>query len=119
MSKGKSLLAGILVGGVAATITTLLVSPKSGHEWRETIKLNSSKVKDAVNALKLESSSIKEQVVNSSKESALILKDFSNDVKTSVSAWRKDIEPNQARINDELKNIEESFRKLESLTNKE
>lgn len=116
MAKGKSLFLGFIIGSLAGSAVALLAAPKSGNELQETIKTNSKKVKETLGTLKTESVQFKNQVVQASKEGAIILKDFSNDVKTSVDTWKKEIEPNKTKILDEIKNIEESLQQLEKIT---
>ncbi|WP_017754274.1 YtxH domain-containing protein [Calidifontibacillus oryziterrae] len=118
MARGKSLFLGLFVGTIAGAATVMLTTPKNGNEIRQIVKQNSTKVIEAIDNLKSESIKLKNQINNASMESITILKDFSKDVKTSVQAWKDDIEPNQTRIVDELKNIEESIKELEILTKK-
>jgi len=116
--KTKSLLFGILVGGIAGSTIALLTAPKSGQDLKRTLYANSQKVKDALITLKTESNEVKNQIIEVSKESASILKDGTKDIQTSIEAWKKDIEPNKAKIYDELKNIESTLEQLEKMVKK-
>ncbi|WP_066174281.1 YtxH domain-containing protein [Bacillus marinisedimentorum] len=113
MGQLKSLMAGVVVGGVTAGAAILFTAPQSGKELRRNIQKCSGNVKDTFSDIKRSGIAIKEQVEQTSKESAVIIKDFSDDLKKSIEQWKKEIEPHQKKIQDELQKIEQSMDDLE------
>ncbi|WP_186579156.1 YtxH domain-containing protein [Aquibacillus kalidii] len=114
---GKSLLLGILAGGVVSAAVTLLSTPVSGKELRNDAKEKGEKVVESVNKLKSDGFNLKEQIAQTSKEGAALIKDLSVDVKESIETWKKTVEPHQRNIQKYLSQIEQSLKELEEKTN--
>ncbi|WP_090796677.1 YtxH domain-containing protein [Pelagirhabdus alkalitolerans] len=117
MANGKSLLLGVLTGGVVSAAATLLVTPKSGQETREDIKQHVEESKAALERVKLNGKALSEQIANTSKEGAALIKELSVEIKDSIDSWKTTIEPHQKNIQLYLTQIEERLKELEEETN--
>ncbi|UOQ46805.1 YtxH domain-containing protein [Gracilibacillus caseinilyticus] len=117
MINSKSLLIGILAGGIVSAAATLLTTPKAGRDLRTDVKLKSDNAVRYVNQLRTDGVDLKEQITKTSKEGAALIKDLSADVKESIESWKKTVEPHQKNIQKYLTQIEESLKELEEKTN--
>ncbi|SEO69836.1 Gas vesicle protein [Amphibacillus marinus] len=113
MANSKSLLLGLLAGGVVSATATLLSAPKSGKETRQDLKDHVLEIKGALEKVKVNSKVLSEQIVQTSKEGALLIKELSKDVKDSIESWKSTIEPHQKNIQLYLTQIEERLKELE------
>lgn len=116
MINSKSLLLGILAGGVVGAAATLLSTPKSGREVRADVKQRSEDVMQTMNRLRVEGMDLKEQITKTSKEGVALIKDLSNDMKNSIESWKQTVEPHQKNIQKYLTQIETSLKELEEKT---
>lgn len=114
MSKGKSILLGILVGTTASAVATLLTTPSSGKDVRVRIKNQSFEWKDAIDEIIQDSLKLKDQIAKTSKEGASLINDLTQEMKTAIEEWKIAIEPNQENIHDYLEQIETSIKDLEA-----
>ncbi len=114
MSKGKSILLGILVGTTASAVATLLTTPSSGRDVRVRIKDQSFEWKDAIDEMIQDGLNLKEQIAKTSKEGAALINDLTQEMKTSIEEWKIAVEPNQENIHDYLEQIETSIKDLET-----
>lgn len=114
MSKGKSILLGILVGTTASAVATLLTTPTSGKDVRVRIKDQSFEWKDSIDEIIQEGLNLKDQIAKTSKEGAALINDLTQEMKTSVEEWKIAVEPNQDNIHDYLEQIETSIKDLEA-----
>lgn len=116
MINSKSLLLGILAGGVISAAVTLLSTPKSGREIRADVKQRSEDIIQTMNRLRAEGIDLKEQITKTSKEGAALIKELSSDMKNSIESWRQTVEPHQKNIQKYLTQIEASLKELEEKT---
>lgn len=116
MINSKSLLLGILAGGVISAAVTLLSTPKSGREIRADVKQRSEDIIQTMNRLRAEGIDLKEQLTKTSKEGAALIKELSSDMKSSIESWRQTVEPHQKNIQKYLTQIEASLKELEEKT---
>ncbi|WP_044893214.1 YtxH domain-containing protein [Bacillus alveayuensis] len=114
MSRSKSFLLGMVVGGAISGVVSLLSTPSSGKELRNRLNENYKKINDLLTELKNEGSSLKEQITNCAKESIHVVKEVSSDLNQSILAWKKEIEPHKQEIKRELHEIEEKIKELEN-----
>ena len=113
MSKGRSLAAGLIVGGVIGGVAALLTAPTSGKNLREQLKANCGKWEDTVKKLKNDGIALKEQFVKTAIEGAEIIKDVGSELQTSIQEWREEIKPHQQDLKKEIAEIEEKIKQLE------
>lgn len=114
MSKGKSILLGILVCTTASAVATLLTTPSSGKDVRVRIKDQSFEWKDAIDEMIQDGLNLKEQIAKTSKEGAALINDLTQEMKTSIEEWKIAVEPNQENIHNYLEQIETSIKDLET-----
>ena len=114
ISKGKSILLGILVGTTASAVATLLTTPSSGKDVRVRIKDQSFEWKDAIDEMIQDGLNLKEQIAKTSKEGAALINDLTQEMKTSIEEWKIAVEPNQENIHNYLEQIETSIKDLET-----
>ena len=114
MSKGKSILLGILVGTTASAVATLLTTPSSGKDVRVRIKDQSFEWKDAIDEMIQDGWKLKDQIAKTSKEGAALINDLTQEMKTSIEEWKIAVEPNQDNLHDYLEQIETSIKDLEA-----
>lgn len=114
MSKGKSILLGILVGTTASAVTTLLTTPSSGKDVRVRIKDQSFEWKNSIDEIIQEGFNLKDQIAKTSKEGAALINDLTQEMKTSIEEWKIAVEPNQNNIHEYLEQIETSIKDLET-----
>lgn len=115
--KAKSLLLGLLAGGAAAGISTLLTAPASGRDTRQQLKNTTNTLKEQLIELKSELLAIKDSASFASKEGKTAFKEFSNDIKYSISNWKNEILPHQHRLQRELQEIEAAIHELDTNLN--
>ncbi|MDA7025989.1 YtxH domain-containing protein [Bacillus sp. CLL-7-23] len=113
MSKGRSLVAGLLVGGVIGGVTALLTTPTSGKNFRKQLKTNCGKFQDTVNKLKNDGVALKEQVIKTAQEGAEIIKDVGSELQSSIQEWKEAIKPHQQDLKKEIAEIEDKIKQLE------
>ncbi len=119
MINGKSLIIGMLAGGIITASATLLSTPKSGRELRSEVKYRGDVAIQSLQHLKTDGYDLKEQITKTSKEGAALLKDLSQEVKSSIESWKRTVEPHQKNIQTYLTQIEKSLKELEEKTRKE
>ena len=116
--KVTSFLAGFLVGGVAASISTLLTTPKSGEETRISLKETKDVWLKQLVEVKNNLKELQELLATTSTEGIGTVKSFISDLKIAVSHWQKEIQPHQKELQKELEAIELSMQELESEINR-
>lgn len=110
----KKVLLGMVVGGIASGVATLLTTPRSGEalrknlvrseeEWRQNLATLSTSIRDVSN-----------EVASVTKEGKVVLISLIKDIKISVQAWKESTATNQYAIKMELDSIQEALRKLEN-----
>ncbi|MCM3602279.1 YtxH domain-containing protein [Robertmurraya korlensis] len=110
----KKVLLGMVVGGIASGVATLLTTPRSGEalrknlvrseeEWRQNLATLSNSIRDLSN-----------EMVSVTKEGKVVLSSLIKDIKISVQAWKESTAYNQNAIKVELDSIQEALRKLEN-----
>ncbi len=116
--KAKSLLLGFIIGGVAASVSTLLTAPVSGKNARQSVKKNSECLKNQMNNLKDQINEISSSVVVATKEGKAAISTFSTEIQSSINNWKQDILPHQQKIQSDLDAIEASIQELETKLSK-
>lgn len=113
MSRGKSLLLGMLVGGTVSAAVTLLSAPSSGRELRSQIKEQSKDWKETIEALIQDGVKLKNQIAKTSKEGISLVNELTQEMKKSVEEWKSAVEPHQENIHEYLEQIQLSLKDLE------
>lgn len=109
----KNFLFGFFIGGITATISTLITAPSSGKETRKAIKENTdvwlTSLAEVKESLQFLNTTLKTAAVDSSDT----IRSFVSDIKTALSQWKKEILPHQHELQKELASIEQSIQALE------
>lgn len=113
MSKGKSLVIGIVVGGTISAATALLTTPTSGQVLRNRVKEQGLEWKQIVEEIIQDGWKLKDQIAKTSKEGVALINELTDEMKTSVDEWKNAIEPHQENIHEYLEEIEASIKALE------
>ncbi|WP_085992790.1 YtxH domain-containing protein [Oceanobacillus senegalensis] len=119
MSRAKSLVFGLIVGGAVSASVALLTTPSSGRELRNRVKDQSVDLRELFYHLKEDGLRLKNQLTETSKESAVLIKDLTQDIKQSVEDWKQTVEPHQENIHTYLEQIESSLKDLEEKVKKQ
>src|SRR5690625_5320416 len=84
MSKGKSILLGLLVGTTTSAVVTLLTTPSSGKDVRVRIKDQSIEWKNSIDNIIQEGLNLKNQIAKTSKEGAALINELTQEMQTSI-----------------------------------
>src|SRR5699024_3608014 len=114
MSKSKSILLGLLIGGTVSASVTLLATPSSGRDVRKKIANQGSEWIRIADDIIKEGLYLKDQIAKTSKEGAALINELTTEMKESVEEWKTAVEPNQENIHDYLEQIEASIKDLEA-----
>lgn len=114
MSKSRSILLGLLIGGTVSATITLLATPSSGKDLRRKIASQGSEWKRIVDDIVKEGLYLKDQIAKTSKEGVALINELTTEMKESVEEWKSAIEPHQENIHDYLEEIEASIKDLET-----
>ncbi|CAM3650495.1 YtxH domain-containing protein [Mesobacillus zeae] len=112
--KAKSLVLGIIAGGTAAAVATLLTAPASGKETRQKLSANKDEVMKQLSDVKDSLLEMKQSISTLSKEGKTSLETFLHDVKLSVYEWKLNTDSNKAELQKDIKEIEQTIQDLES-----
>lgn len=110
----KSFIIGLIVGGVAASVSTLFTAPKSGVETRTDLKETTEAMKAQLEDVKIGLQDMKNSVATLSTDGRETIKSFVYDLKVAIEAWRTEIQPHQQQLQNELNKIEKSLEELEN-----
>src|SRR5699024_8808354 len=114
MSKGKSILLGLLVGTTTSAVVTLLTTPSSGKDVRVRIKDQSIEWKNSIDNIIQEGLNSKNQIAKTYKEDQEIINKHTQEKQTSIEEWKNAVEPSQNNIHEYLEQIEVSIKDLET-----
>lgn len=103
--KLKNIGVGFAVGITGGILISFLNAPKSGKELQLSLKSGSSDLKSQVNQLKIEGDDIKNSFLKTKHESSEVFSTLGDEVKTMISNFKTDIDPNIERIQDNVDNI--------------
>ncbi|WP_216829386.1 YtxH domain-containing protein [Alkalihalobacterium elongatum] len=107
--KLKSLLYGVVAGGAIASITTLLLTPKSGKELQNSLVNTANTIKNNLNETKEHTISLKNQFSDTAKISKEAIDTVSKDVKISIDDWKQEVEPALKQLQKEIDDLQEAL----------
>lgn len=102
----KNLGIGLLVGVTGGALIAVLNAPKSGDDLQASLKSNSGSMKSQMNQLKIEAGEVKSSFLTTKHESQEVFKTLGNEVKTMVSNFQADINPNIERLKENGENLQ-------------
>jgi gas vesicle protein len=117
MASIKSLLIGMGVGGVIGGISALLTSPTSGRDLRHTIHNNKENLLTTINNLREEGLNVKDQVIKASDTGKRFITTFSDEIKEPFETWSAETAQSRLKIEEELRQIDQSIQRLEKTFN--
>ncbi|MBC1564963.1 YtxH domain-containing protein [Listeria booriae] len=115
----KSIILGALIGGVASAATAIILAPKSGRELRQDIAAKSGEAGVILKELAYNATDLLQSVQVLSTEGTTLLKDLSTDIKESVANWNEEMEPEKARLKEEIKDMQKTISDLEKTLKKD
>ncbi|GIN37979.1 YtxH domain-containing protein [Heyndrickxia oleronia] len=115
----KSLLFGLIVGGVAGSITALLSAPSSGKELRQQLTNSKDEWIATVKDMTKNANELKKSIHVLTTEGKEMAVQFITDVKSSISEWQNNIETNKENIYSEVQSLRDTIEQLESQIKKE
>jgi len=112
--KIKQFFYGLVLGGIAAGVSTLLTAPQSGKEVRTSLKENKDLWKSQLADLKKSLTELKAVSVVASREAKAQTSIFLQETKNSINTWKEDIYPHQEELKEEITEIEAAIQQLEA-----
>ena len=103
--KLKNIGVGFLVGVTGGVLISFLNAPKSGKELQLSLKSGSSDLKSQFNQLKIEGDEIKNSFLKTKRESSEVFSSLGDEVKTMISNFQADINPNIERLQGNIDNV--------------
>lgn len=103
--KLKNIGVGFLVGVTGGVLISFLNAPKSGQELQLSLKSGSSDLKSQFNQLKIEGDEIKNSFLKTKRESSEVFQSLGDEVKTMISNFQADINPNIERLQGNIDNV--------------
>ena len=113
MASIKSILIGMAVGGVIGGISAPLTTPTSGRNLRHTLHNNKESFLTNIINLKEDSLNVKDQVIKASDTGKRFISTFSDELKEPFETWVTETEKSKLKIEEELRQIDQSIQKLE------
>jgi gas vesicle protein len=118
MTNKKSLLLGVLLGGLVGSISTLFTTSMSGKELRKKLQTNKSILIEHSSEIKTNGANLINQIRESTKHSAQELGLLSKELKTTLIKWDESTKTTRKSIQKELSDIEDSLENLEKTFNR-
>ncbi|PLR89959.1 YtxH domain-containing protein [Bacillus sp. T33-2] len=112
--KAKSVLMGLIAGGAAAGIITLLTAPASGRETRRNLKAHKDEVMGHLKDVKDSVIELKNTVSTATKEGKSGINTFVHDLKLAIYEWKLSTDSNKAELQKDIMEIEHAIQELES-----
>ncbi|MDW4526095.1 YtxH domain-containing protein [Rossellomorea marisflavi] len=111
--KVKSLMYGLIVGGIVAGAGSLLSAPYSGKELRGKLKDKQNDWKLTLEDLKERANELKESIGTLSQESKETVLQLSKDLQASIKEWQISTAPNNERLQKEIETVRQTIEDLE------
>lgn len=110
----KKILLGMVVGGIASGVATLLTTPRSGEALRKNLVRSEEEWRQNLSTLSNSIRDMSREIATVTKEGKVVLSSLIKDITISVQAWKESTADNQHAIKTELESIQEALRKLEN-----
>jgi gas vesicle protein len=112
--KAKSFLVGFLIGGIAASLSTLLTTPKSGKETRLNLKKNADQFVHQLSEIQINLNELQNAITAATLDGKVSIDTFVTDIKTTIAAWKAEIRPHQLQLQKEISSIEKTIEEIEA-----
>lgn len=103
--KLKNIGVGFAVGVTGGMLISFLNAPKSGKELQQSLKTGSNDLKTQMDQLKIEGEEIKNSFLKTKHESSEVFSTLGDEVKSMISNFQADINPNIERLQSNIENI--------------
>lgn len=103
--KLKNIGVGFAVGVTGGMLISFLNAPKSGKELQQSLKTGSNDLKSQMDQLKIEGGEIKNSFLKTKHESSEVFSTLGDEVKSMISNFQADINPNIERLQSNIENI--------------
>lgn len=103
--KLKNIGVGFAVGITGGMLISFLNAPKSGKELQQSLKTGSNDLKSQMNQLKIEGEEIKNSFLKTKHESSEVFSTLGDEVKSMISNFQADINPNVERLQENIEII--------------
>lgn len=110
-------LLGAVTGAAVGAVAVLFNTPNSGEEVRNNLKQNANHLKDQLSDVKKESGNVKESITLLSTELKNNIPVIINGLRSSLSNFQKEIEPNVNQLKANIENLNESMVEIEKNLN--
>lgn len=111
--KASTFFLGLAAGSLAAAVTVLYSTPKTGPEVRTTLKSASSDLKGKFKDVKGRLADLKESISQLSREMKSHIPSTVEDVKDTIEQWKHSTEPTRERLEKEVAAIQAALEDLE------
>lgn len=112
MGRAKSFYYGFTIGGVAAGISVLLNTPKSGKQMRKDLKNSLSDFTESVDDIKIAIAQARSNLNDLKTNGLPLVRSTVHDIKGAVEIWRTDVQPYISRIIQDSKKLSEETRHI-------
>lgn len=113
MMKASTFFLGLATGTVAAAVTVLYSTPRTGNELRSSLKCANSKFEEPLACAKEQLNNVIQSISTLTKEAKENLPGAINGIKQSLSGWQQVTEPHKDKLEEELSAIQEAIENLE------
>ncbi len=119
MGRAKSFIYGVTIGGVAAGVSVLFLTPKSGKNVRQELKGQMTDFNTSVDDIKHAVYNVRSNI-NELKTTGLpLVRTTIQDIKGMVDTWRSDIQPHIGRIIEDTKKLGDETKRISLNSNDE
>lgn len=104
--KLKNIGVGFTVGLTGGLLIAFLNAPKSGKALQNSLASGSNDLQSGLNQLKIEGDEIKNTFLKTKHESSEVFSTLGDEVKTMISNFQADINPNIERLQTNIENVQ-------------
>lgn len=114
--KKSNWLAGLIIGGMAGAVTTLLTTPSSGKDLKKNLRKTKDFMKETAKEVISNTDYLKQTVSQFLHEGKTVIPQTSRELKESIKLWQENIQSNKNAIEEGVHHIQVSVKNLEKTT---
>jgi gas vesicle protein len=114
--KKSNWLAGLIIGGMAGAVTTLLTTPSSGKDLKKNLRKTKDFMKETAKEVISNTDYLKQTVSQFLHEGKTVIPQTSKELKESIKLWQENIQSNKNAIEEGVHHIQVSVKNLEKTT---
>lgn len=111
--KAKTFLTGLVVGVTIGAAVAISSAPQKGSQLRKNIQMNLNNWKSQLNDVKAETSNVKVSIMAFSNEAKNNIPNIINDVKASISSFKKETDPHTEILKQEIGKLQKTTNEIE------